>query len=138
MVADNGYDERFAKVLKDSGISVSDMASRLDVSYQAIKKIVEGKSKMMNADNNARAAAILGVDPDWLATGNGSLERGHRAYSAGALRVAAIYDQVSPKDRRHIDAVADAAASPDDPPEVATHSGDRLLPEPTPVQARRS
>lgn len=138
MVAANGYDERFAALLRERGITAGDMAGCMKLSYQAVKKIVDGKSKMMAADNNARAAAILGVDSDWLATGEGSRERSKAPYSASALRVAAIYDQVSPKDRRHIDAVADAAASPDDPPEVATDSGERLLPEPMPVQARRS
>lgn len=134
MVVANGYDERFAALLAERRLTPKDMADQLKVSYQAVKKIVDGKSKMMAADNNARAAAILGVDSDWLATGEGSRERGKAAFSPGALRVAAIYDSVSPKDRRHIDAAADAAASPDDPPGLATDLGEPPLPAPTPAR----
>jgi transcriptional regulator with XRE-family HTH domain len=111
MVAPNGYDERFSGLLRERGITARAMADRLQVSYQAVKKIVDGKSKMMAADNNARAAAILDVDSDWLATGEGLRERSKAPHSARALRIAAIYDQASPRDRQHIDAIADAAAT---------------------------
>lgn len=136
MVAANGYDERFAALLAERKLTAKDMASRLKISYQAVKKIVDGKSKMMAADNNARAAAILNVDSDWLATGEGSRERSRPTFSQGALRVAAIYDSVTPKDRRHIDAAADAAASPDDPPEVSTDSVAEPPHAPKPAPAR--
>lgn len=134
MVAANGYDERFAALLRERGITASDMAARLKLSYQAVKKIVDGKSKMMAADNNARAAAILNVDSDWLATGEGRRERGKLPFSERALRIAAIYDQVSPKDRRHIDAAADAAASPDDPSGAAATGSDDV-PPPGPIRS---
>jgi transcriptional regulator with XRE-family HTH domain len=138
MVAPNGYDERFAALLKERKLTAAEMAARLRISYQAVKKIVDGKSKMMAADNNAKAAAILGVDSDWLATGEGSKARSTPQFSQAALRVAAIYDSVTPKDRRHIDAAADAASSPDDPPEEVTDSDDQPLPGPTPAPVRRS
>lgn len=138
MVAANGYDERFAALLKERGMTAKDMASKLQISYQAVKKIVDGKSKMMAADNNARAAAIFGVDSDWLATGEGSRERAKPQFSTAALRVAAIYDRVTRRDRMHIDAAADAASSPDDPPDVATDLGAALplAPRPAPAPPR--
>lgn len=133
MVAANGYDERFAALLTERKLTAKDVASELGISYQAVKKIVDGKSKMLAADNNARAAALLGVDSDWLATGEGSRERAKPQFSKAALRVAAIYDRVTAKDRRHIDAAADAASSPDDPPEAATDSSAAPLPAPRPA-----
>lgn len=57
------------------------------------------------------------------------------SYSAAALRVAAIYDRVTRKDRLHIDAAADAASSPDDPPEAATDSDAAPLLSPRPAPA---
>jgi len=62
-------------------------------------------------------------------------------YSERALRVAAIYDQVSAKDRRHIDAVADAAASPDssdDMPDAVSQAGAPPPHAPRSLRARSS
>ena len=115
-----GYAGRFASALKASGMDVGTFASTVGLSYQAVKKLEAGSTKMLTACNNARAAAILGVSSDWLATGEGQRQRFAQQFSDAALRVAAIYDQVSAKDRRYIDAAVDAAASPDDPPEPVT------------------
>ena len=63
------------------------------------------------------------------------------AYSARALRVAAIYDQVSAKDRRYIDAAADAASSEDaaeGEAEDARPTGALPLPAPRLPRARSS
>ena len=49
------------------------LAKALDVSYQAIKKAINGKSKSFGSANNARAAQALGVRPDWLALGTGEM-----------------------------------------------------------------
>jgi phage repressor protein C with HTH and peptisase S24 domain len=111
-----GYAERFSSAMEESGKDIAELARALKLSYNAVKKVGVGTTNMMSAYNNARAAAILGVSSDWLATGEGLRERSVQQLSREALRVAAIYDQVSAKDRRHIDAAADAAASPDDTP----------------------
>lgn len=47
------------------------MAEKLHVSRQAVEKLLKGGSKEMGAGNNANAARLLGVDPTWLATGEG-------------------------------------------------------------------
>ena len=65
------YSERIAASMKHAGVSVSKLAAHLAISYQAVKKVVDGKSHAFTAENNAKAAAFLGVDPNWLATGKG-------------------------------------------------------------------
>lgn len=50
--------------------SAQDLAGVLDTSYQAVKKVLDGKSGAFNAINNAKAAAYLHVTSDWLALGS--------------------------------------------------------------------
>lgn len=65
------YSERLVWAMKQSSCSVRTLAAALGASYQAVKKVVDGKSSAFNAFNNSRAAKILGVSSDWLATGDG-------------------------------------------------------------------
>ncbi len=55
--------------MKAASVSASKLAEGLDTSYQAVKKVIDGKSSAFNAANNAQAAKILGVSSDWLALG---------------------------------------------------------------------
>lgn len=55
--------------MKSAGISTSELARQMGVSYQAVKKVLNGGS--FGKDNNILAAKILGVYSDWLATGKG-------------------------------------------------------------------
>lgn len=68
------YSERLTTAMQAAGISVSRLASALDLSYQGVKKVCDGKSKSFSAANNVRAAEILGVSAAWLATGEGSMD----------------------------------------------------------------
>lgn len=61
------------------GITAIDLASRMRVTYQAVKKVLDGKSKAFGTENNSAAAIILDVDPDWLATGKGHASRSTQA-----------------------------------------------------------
>lgn len=65
------YQERLAEAMQDAGVDVSRLASQLGVSYQAVKKVMDGKTKSLTAANNAAAAQFLSVDPSWLASGRG-------------------------------------------------------------------
>ena len=56
--------------MKDQGVSVTQLADALGMSYQAVKKVLDGKSGAFTAANNARAASFLGVSSDWLAVGS--------------------------------------------------------------------
>lgn len=66
------YAGRLQSALDDAGKSLGDLADHLEVTYQAVKKVVDGKTKMLNAEHNVHAARFLNVDSEWLATGKGS------------------------------------------------------------------
>ena len=70
---ENRYQERLAKAMEQSGVTVTRLASLMGVSYQAVKQVASGKANAFNASNNVRAAKALGVNPEWLATGDGSM-----------------------------------------------------------------
>lgn len=67
------HSERLRAAMKQCGMSIPKLAESLGVSYQAIKKLHDGTSKAFSAENNSKAAQILGVSPDWLATGKGAM-----------------------------------------------------------------
>ena len=56
-------------------MDVRQLSDALDSTYQAVKKVVDGKSSAFNATNNAKAARHLNVSGDWLALGLGSSDR---------------------------------------------------------------
>lgn len=68
----------YAKRLKSSmdakGVSISALAEGVGVSYQAIKKVMDGGSRSFGLKNNVEAAKALGVSQDWLAFGDGTDE----------------------------------------------------------------
>lgn len=68
------YSTRLKTAMDKRGTTVSQLAAGMEVSYQAVKRVLDGLSKAFSAANNARAAAFLSVSPDWLATGEGSME----------------------------------------------------------------
>ena len=63
------YASRLDAALKNANSSASQLSAALGVSYQAIKKVLDGKSTALNAENHMRAARFLGVNSFWLATG---------------------------------------------------------------------
>lgn len=68
------YSERLAAALKARNTTVSELAGGMGVSYQAVKRVLDGLSKAFSAANNTKAAAYLRISPDWLATGEGAME----------------------------------------------------------------
>ena len=79
------YKDRLAEAMKDAGVTTSTLASQLEVTYQAVDKVLKGNTKELTASNNSKAAQILNVNTDWLATGRGSKRRGevHQAPQLG-------------------------------------------------------
>lgn len=73
------YGERLEAALKARNTTVAQLASGMGVSYQAVKRVINGLSKAFSAANNTKAAAFLRISPDWLATGQGSMEMGFDA-----------------------------------------------------------
>lgn len=68
------YHDRLNKSMQRASSNVHALAKALGISYQAVKKAMDGKSKL-TAENNSVAAEFLGVSSDWLATGRGSMDR---------------------------------------------------------------
>jgi hypothetical protein len=79
------YRDRLAEAMKDAGIDPDDpdekkrqaamkkLAGALGSSYTAVWKLVtRNGTTQFGGDNNSKAAAFLGVNPDWLATGVGN------------------------------------------------------------------
>lgn len=67
------YWDRLEAALKHAGKSLKDLQLHLKVSYQAMKKVQDGKTKALTAENNAHAARFLSIDSYWLATGEGKM-----------------------------------------------------------------
>ena len=65
--------ERFQAALKHAGSTVSAVAAATGLSYQALKKVYDGKTKSQAAPNNRKIAEFLGVSSDWLSEGIGEM-----------------------------------------------------------------
>jgi SOS-response transcriptional repressor LexA len=63
------YSERLKLAVEQSGYTTQKFADAMGISYQAAKKALDGKTKAFTAANNQKAANILGVSAEWLATG---------------------------------------------------------------------
>lgn len=66
------FQERLEKAMEKTGTSPRELADGLGLTYQAVKKVVDGKTRQMAADNCAHAAKFLKVNHWWLATGEGA------------------------------------------------------------------
>lgn len=66
------YSERLISAMQAAAVGAQQLARHLGVSIQAVNKAVDGKTSALSAPNNSKAARLLGVDSDWLATGEGS------------------------------------------------------------------
>lgn len=67
------YSERLKAAMDRAQMKTRALSDAIGMSYQGVKKVIDGKSNAFSAENNSRAAAILGVSPDWLATGKGAM-----------------------------------------------------------------
>ncbi len=68
------YANRLDAAIKNAKSSASQLSAELGISYQAIKKVLDGKSTALNAENHMRAARFLGVNSFWLATGEEQMQ----------------------------------------------------------------
>lgn len=66
------YGDRLKEALARSGKDRKGLATAMGISVQAVGGVINGGTKAFTAENNARAASYLGVNPSWLATGEGS------------------------------------------------------------------
>jgi hypothetical protein len=51
--------------------STQKLADALGVSYQSVKKVLDGSSRAFNVENHHRAADFLNISARWLALGEG-------------------------------------------------------------------
>jgi hypothetical protein len=63
------YWDRLKPAMEAAGLDVPALAAKLGVSYQAIDKVRRGGA--LGSQNNIKAARLLGLSPEWLATGKG-------------------------------------------------------------------
>lgn len=66
------YKDRLTKAMSQAGFSTQALADALGISYQAVRKVLEGGK--FGTTNNAKAAKVLQVNSDWLATGRGPMK----------------------------------------------------------------
>ncbi|MDH0740189.1 hypothetical protein [Achromobacter spanius] len=67
------YAARLSFAMSLRGVGVSALSKTTGMSYQGVKRATEGRSKAFSAANNSRAALVLGISPEWLATGEGDV-----------------------------------------------------------------
>jgi SOS-response transcriptional repressor LexA len=71
---ENTYGSRLLIAMEARNATRKDLAAALGVSVQAVGDVLRGKSSAFTAENNAKAAQFLRVDPNWLATGEGGID----------------------------------------------------------------
>lgn len=65
----SSYRTRLADAMRRAAVSPAALAAHLGITYQAVKKVLDGKSAELSAFNSARAARFLGVQTDHLVLG---------------------------------------------------------------------
>ena len=75
------YKDRLLEAMEEAQITVAGLAKEMGLSYQAVKKVVDGATTSFTAVNNSRAAEILDRNSNWLATGKGEKKHVERAPS---------------------------------------------------------
>lgn len=67
------YGTRLKQALAATGKSRKQLGEAMGITVQAIGDVINAKSNAFTAENHARAAAFIGVNPFWLATGDGEM-----------------------------------------------------------------
>jgi hypothetical protein len=67
------YSERLLQAMTYSQKSRKALSEAIGQSVQSIGMVINRRNGQLSTRANARAAAFMGVDPNWLATGEGSM-----------------------------------------------------------------
>jgi hypothetical protein len=78
------YKDRLALAMKLNGVDEHKLKKALGISYQAVRKVLDGKSASFSALNNSKAAIFLQVNPFWLIEGVGEHGFPYRHKDSGA------------------------------------------------------
>lgn len=110
------YGQRLEEAMRAAAVDRKALAHDVGISVQALGQAINGRpdrpAQGLSFKNNLMVARRLGVDPNWLATGEGTMVRDDTIesrlvdYSAGtpavtplALELAALFDLIPPGDR---------------------------------------
>jgi len=100
------YRERLRSAMKEENVSTAQLAEKLDVSYQAVKKVLDGKTAMFDAANHAKAAKILRCSADWLLDGTIPVpadgEKSVISLSPQAVELAKLFDMLTDRIKRTV------------------------------------
>jgi transcriptional regulator with XRE-family HTH domain len=91
------YAERLKTAIDQAGITAESLAKDLGITRGAVYQLLDGTSKSQSAENCIKTARLLGIEPLWLATGDGPKEISPRTAEAQAIA-------------RFVDALPDLAA----------------------------
>lgn len=69
---------RLRQAMNDAGITQAELARSCGVRAPSVHGWLSGKSKFLRGENLLRAAMVLDVSDQWLATGRGSQARNHQ------------------------------------------------------------
>lgn len=114
------YGERLAQALRhmqgrgpEERFDRKAIAKHMGISVTAIGYILSGKNKAFTGPNHVKAAAFLGVRPEWLATGEGPVFAGPASeVEAEGQRLEAVAEKIQSKLRgRPVVAALEKAAA---------------------------
>ena len=104
------YNERLAIAMTRAGATPATLAKELGLSYQAVKKVMDGLSSAFNAQNHDKAASFLAVSSSWLANDIGPMicsEVQPTRLTSAALFLAESFDALPRTTNAEQDAVHD-------------------------------
>ncbi|QDQ28218.1 LexA family transcriptional regulator [Chitinimonas arctica] len=90
--------ERLLYAIEQAGVTQADLARHLGVPRSTVNQWFSGRSKNLSAMYGARAAAYLGVDPLWLASGEERISPPGPGNIVTELRPTRVYDEGDPLD----------------------------------------
>lgn len=108
------------------------LAQRLEVTYQAARKAISGETKMLTAENNVRAARALGVDSEWLATGDGSMLQPVTKLTEAEVELISNCRRLDPERLEKVVFLAEALLPPAPQPTAQSESSTRPAPQSAP------
>lgn len=83
----SSYWSRLKPEMDARGLGIPQLAERLGISFQAVAKVRDGGA--FGSANNIKAAKLLGLNPEWLATGKGPVRAGENSPPAAGTQLSA-------------------------------------------------
>jgi hypothetical protein len=90
------YKKRLGELMQVKGIGRQELATAIGISYQGVRKVFDSDGAF-GSENNLKAAEYFGVNPKWLATGEGNkLSVSYELQGEAGVYVKSPVDQASP------------------------------------------